>query len=1843
MKNRRILSVIFCLLLAVGLWLPQEVKAINVWGDWFDRTVGQKGFDDVGFGRKDPRTIVANVINIGLGLLGVLAILLILYAGFVWMTASGNPEKIEIAKKILTSASIGLLIVLSAWAISIYILSRLWLATGSQGGGVEGFPCTPDGITTACGCGGERVCSGGQWGVCVGSDCSGSGGQRTPCDANALTPECDADNTACAPDGYCNPADCYCTSRGGYGDACDKDTSNSTCEIDNDLCQEYLTCDTDKCTCLGEPIIESVSPIGGFCDGSINTNCSSNADCSSFTPNTCNLNSANGAEGNLVTINGRYFLPYQPGVSQVLFWDGSDFTLEASLAVTVNSNCSDSWSDSQIVVVVPQGAKEGGVKVVAPNGSDSTNNNRGPAINDFIVNTLKRPGLCDLNPTSGRLDTLLTYSGLGLSGVEAYFGSLSQNIKANNSSFLAVDSGTAQSPNVRAGKTTTFVGLADGPFSNFLQFTQEAEENKAPIIISFEPAGGAEGQYVTIRGSGFGNQRQDSRVYFDNVEANYEFPSVCTQSVWRDSEIIVKVPKDLPDGDRKLIVEVNRLRAEAPNNFKADKKARLLPGLCKIDPLYGQINDEISFWGEYFGSKDNNSQLNFFQDRFRKIGPKICLGGDKDGDACILDNDCSGGNCQEEIIAWGEDRSSKDKAKADLATTKVPQETITGPVKVVKGAPALFSNSINFTVGQCTQDSQCGGTNVCCPVGTPVAGRCKENMSECYGSIDSCVYEWEFNTGSKNSCSKDRPNACQDGSCCRSACVLDSATNLTTCLDNVSCSGYNGNQCFDTILCPNSPGNCSFNNSVKTIGASCNCDLLGCPNCQYNEELNRCLSPASCSLKESLVVDGRKLERYCDKYNNVARWHINTNQTCPKGFTPTFQGSRVCVDLASSCELCDKNLSCVSVGGFGRCASVQPVCPNNFSCQDQVCTRDSGLCECCCDKQQNKDDKTNPACCAPLTCENECGAGGNFGYCSGCANVGETQEEHDAACNCDGHSGKYCDASLPGGACRDCSQIGDVTACGSHAACCADFKQGNICKGVLDSKFMEGNIGYCAYYGCGDNCLGASKNDAYNSQADCLDNCPLSCDADTKQPGCQKDKCPDDKPICNDKCECEADNINVEKSCATDAGACSLLCDRPYNCRGELGCEGSDCAGQADELTCLCCCNPNNKGIDSKASDFDKCKAIGTGKLFCQENMGECTGNTRGLCCGCKADEDCGDPETIGCGGDTCCHNRPEVETVVPAINSEDVCRNALIRVGFNQKMDTTSFAGNVIVVGDFGSELCPDDSTLLAGLGKQAQPSSFFVRVWQKFKKLISVVLPLVPDKEASAADSHNFCAFSGKTSGAPYFDVREEKTYADFLLTQALSANTKYYVIVKGDDGLNNRSGVLDINKIGLREVNNSDISIFNGITYPNAYIWSFSTGSDICFLDEVSVNPNQYLFQKPNDSHPFFADAITTNGSIIVPLPIYNWDWSWRSDNSSVASVQAKTKPEDYKATVSSGSKRDAETFVYARAAITHDEVSPISTVGKYKEGRARIIVFVCENPWPAVQDPTNWPFKWQDEAGNCTICTDPVTQKPKPCSNADCLDNHFEFYYCRDKSAKGTKDDLPSLTLEPPIRGRYKYQSSSLWVDVLKDFYFFRIALPNEPADLKVELTDFKKAGEVRVSWTTQRDLSYKIYYGTQSGNYNDYVDAGTKDSVIVGGLKNGQDYYFVLTATNLQKAESAYSNEVKIRVEDKIPPSQVANVKAKIVKTANDIRINLNWDKDTTEAVKYIIEYGPNPDSAVSVNLGSVYTYSIGKLDNLAVQDYYLKIIAQDAYNNKSDAVEMLCAKGCADNCDCQPR
>ncbi len=78
----------------------------------------------------DPVNIVARIINLSLSVLGVILLILTLYSGWLWMTSSGNEEKVTKAKKLMASTLIGLVIVVASYAIAQYIYLRLKIAAG---------------------------------------------------------------------------------------------------------------------------------------------------------------------------------------------------------------------------------------------------------------------------------------------------------------------------------------------------------------------------------------------------------------------------------------------------------------------------------------------------------------------------------------------------------------------------------------------------------------------------------------------------------------------------------------------------------------------------------------------------------------------------------------------------------------------------------------------------------------------------------------------------------------------------------------------------------------------------------------------------------------------------------------------------------------------------------------------------------------------------------------------------------------------------------------------------------------------------------------------------------------------------------------------------------------------------------------------------------------------------------------------------------------------------------------------------------------------------------------------------------------------------------------------------------------------------------------------------------------------------------------------------------------------------------------------------------------------------------------------------------------------------------
>lgn len=94
-----------------------------------DDLLGTEFGDSTGLGQGDLKETIGSLINVALQFLGVVTVVIILYGGFKWMTAGGTEEKVSEAKRLIIAGIIGLAIILSAYAISSFVIGSILTAT----------------------------------------------------------------------------------------------------------------------------------------------------------------------------------------------------------------------------------------------------------------------------------------------------------------------------------------------------------------------------------------------------------------------------------------------------------------------------------------------------------------------------------------------------------------------------------------------------------------------------------------------------------------------------------------------------------------------------------------------------------------------------------------------------------------------------------------------------------------------------------------------------------------------------------------------------------------------------------------------------------------------------------------------------------------------------------------------------------------------------------------------------------------------------------------------------------------------------------------------------------------------------------------------------------------------------------------------------------------------------------------------------------------------------------------------------------------------------------------------------------------------------------------------------------------------------------------------------------------------------------------------------------------------------------------------------------------------------------------------------------------------------------
>ncbi len=323
-------------------------------------------------------------------------------------------------------------------------------------------------------------------------------------------------------------------------------------------------------------------------------------------------------------------------------------------------------------------------------------------------------------------------------------------------------------------------------------------------------------------------------------------------------------------------------------------------------------------------------------------------------------------------------------------------------------------------------------------------------------------------------------------------------------------------------------------------------------------------------------------------------------------------------------------------------------------------------------------------------------------------------------------------------------------------------------------------------------------------------------------------------------------------------------------------------------------------------------------------------------CTVCVDDGSCGAGQ--GCADNGCCAPQPAVTSTIPANGATDVCRNAMIEANFSLAMKTTTMTdANVRLTVDGGS-----------GNGTACSNGSDC----------------------ASGVCSASLCV--GDTVDTTI--VRKQSTLLRAAPAGLLLRDTAYTMTL-------------------------SNLESQSGVRLPD-YEWGFTTvDSDLpCTMTSVEVDPAQWAPTAPAQDEVFTAQPKNGDTNIIEIPGVYDWTWDWTSSDTNVATLSSASELPDGSAQVTATTgATSGQSTIRAKATILLNG----APAGE-KTGTSLINFLRCEQPW-----------SFDDAANNCDI------------PGASCVNENFHLDYCRDTG------NLPDFSLSV-VKGETG--------DVLKQYLF-----------------------------------------------------------------------------------------------------------------------------------------------------------------------------------------------------------
>lgn len=102
-------------------------NCVNIFGGDDVDAIG----DNIGLKGTTMPQIVGNIVKVILGLFGIVATVIIVTGGVKWMLSQGDTQKIDAAKKIMIAGAIGMVLVVSGYAITSFLVNSLMKVVGA--------------------------------------------------------------------------------------------------------------------------------------------------------------------------------------------------------------------------------------------------------------------------------------------------------------------------------------------------------------------------------------------------------------------------------------------------------------------------------------------------------------------------------------------------------------------------------------------------------------------------------------------------------------------------------------------------------------------------------------------------------------------------------------------------------------------------------------------------------------------------------------------------------------------------------------------------------------------------------------------------------------------------------------------------------------------------------------------------------------------------------------------------------------------------------------------------------------------------------------------------------------------------------------------------------------------------------------------------------------------------------------------------------------------------------------------------------------------------------------------------------------------------------------------------------------------------------------------------------------------------------------------------------------------------------------------------------------------------------------------------------------------------------